>query len=381
MRNNVLTSEYQYWMPRLLDTVRTRLRGRMLPIVQNATAAVGAWLLATAILPDPRPAFAAIAAVIAVGVSHGERAGRALQLVGGVVLGISLASLLISVIGTGPWQIGILVILAMTAATALGAGEVLVVESAVSAILLVALDPGAAEGFSATRIAEGAIGGAVALAVTAFLLPPDPALAPGRAAQAMFVELGRALERIATALEARDPGAAERALIDARQIDDMVREVEEEVSTGQETARFTPPRRSSRVLLDRYARSIPQVDYAVRNTRVLARHVISLVRDNEEVPEGLPAAVRDLSSSVWELAASYDAPQHAEPARRLAVQAAAGAAALPEASSTDLVLVRGQLRSAAADLVRAAELVTHDEEALENRPTEELLIAPSVASA
>jgi hypothetical protein len=83
--------------------------------------------------------------------------------------------------------------------------------------------------------------------------------------------------------------------------------------------------------------------------------------------------VRDLSNSVWELAASYDAPQHAEPARRLAVQAAAGAAAIPEASA-DLVLVRGQLRSAAADLVRAAELVTGDEEALEHRPTEELLV-------
>jgi hypothetical protein len=364
-------------MLRFLDTVRTRLRGRMLPIVQNAIAAVGAWLLATAILPDPRPAFAAIAAVIAIGVTHGERAGRAIQLVGGVVFGITIATLLISVIGTGPWQIGVLIILAMTAATAIGAGEMVVVESAVSAILLVALDPGSAEGFSATRIAEGAIGGAVALAVSSFLFPPDPALAPGRAAQAMFVELGRALERIATALEARDPGAAERALIDARQIDEMVREVEEEVSTGQETAKFTPPRRSSRVLLDRYARSIPQVDYAVRNTRVLARHVISLVRDHEEVPDGLSIAVRDLSSSVWELAASYDAPQHAEPARRLAVQAAAGAAAIPEAS-TDLVLVRGQLRSAAADLVRAAELVTGDEDVLEHRPTEELLlVAPA----
>ena len=321
-------------MIRLLDNARSRLRGRMLPIVQNATAAMAAWLLATALLPDPRPAFAAIAAVIAVGVTHGQRTGRALQLVGGVVLGITIATLLISVIGTGAWQIAVLVVLAMTAATALGGGEIVVVESAVSAILLVALDPGAAEGgFSATRIAEGAIGGAVALAVSSLLFPPDPALAPGRLAQAMFVELGRALERIATALEARDAGAAERALIDARGIDEMIREVEEEVSTGQETAKFTPPRRSSRVLLDRYARSIPQVDYAVRNTRVLARHVISLVRDDEEVPEALPAAVRDLSSSVWELAASYDAPQHAEPARRLAVQAAAGAAAIPEASN------------------------------------------------
>ena len=328
----------------------------------------------SSLLPDPRPAFASIAAVIAVGVTHGQRAGRALQLTGGVIIGISVATLLISVIGTGPLQIGILVILAMTAAIALGGGELLVVESAVSAILIVALDPGAAEGFSPNRVLEAIIGGGVALVVSSLLFPPDPALAPGRAAQAMFVQLGRALERIAGALEARDAGAAERALDDARGIDDLIRSVEEEVSTGRETTKYTPARRSSRAVLDRYARSIPQVDYAVRNTRVLARHAVTLVREDDHVPEGLPIAVRDLSNSVWELAASYDAPSHAEPARRLAVKAAAGAAAIPEAS-TDLVLVRGQVRSAAADLVRAAEAISGDADPLEDRPTEELLVA------
>src|ERR687897_943521 len=98
---------------------------------------------------------------------------------------------------------------------------------------------------------------AVAAWTLATLFPPDPALAPGRAAQAMFVELGRALERIATALEARDAGVAERALVEARGIDDLIRSVEEEVSTGRETAKYTPPRRSSRVVLDRFARSLP----------------------------------------------------------------------------------------------------------------------------
>jgi uncharacterized membrane protein YgaE (UPF0421/DUF939 family) len=357
---------------------RSRLRGSTLPIVQNAIAAMAAWSLAVALLPDPRPAFAAIAAVIAVGVTYGERGGRALQLVGGVVLGITVASLLISVIGTGAWQIGVLVVLAMATATAVGGGELLVVESAVSAILLVALDPGSADGFSGDRIIEGAIGGGVALAVSSFLFPPDPALAPGRAAQTMFVELGRALERIAEALEARDAAAADRALVDARAIDDLIRSVDEELSTGRDTARFRPPRRSSRAQLDRYARSLPQVDYAIRNTRVLARNVVSLVRDDEHVPEALPAAVRDLSNAVWELAASYDAPSHAARARRLAVQAAAGAAAIPEASN-DLVLVRGQVRSAAADLVRAAELIADERIAPHERSTEELLADPTVA--
>jgi hypothetical protein len=91
------------------------------------------------------------------------------------------------------------------------------------------------------------------------------------------------------------------------------------------------------------------------------------------VPDNLPGAVRDLSHSVWELAASYDAPAHAEPGRRLAVRAATEAAAVPH-ERPDVVLVGGQVRSVAVDLVRAAELVAEDGD---DRPTEELLVAPA----
>jgi uncharacterized membrane protein YgaE (UPF0421/DUF939 family) len=360
-----------------VGAARARLRGRQLAIVQTAAAAMLAWWLAVLILPDPRPAFAAIAAVIAVGATNGERAGRALQLVGGVVLGITVADLLIQVIGTGAWQIGVLVILAMSAAVAVGGGEMLVVEAGVSAILLVALDPGAAAGFSPNRILEGIIGGVTALAISSLFFPPDPALGPARAAQTMFVELGRVLERIAVALEARDQGTAERALAQAREIDALLRAVEAELATGRETARYTPPRPASRALLDRYQRSLPQIDYAVRNTRVLARNVLALVRDRAEVPDALPRAVHDLSLAVWELAAAYDAPSHAVPGRRLAVGAASEAAAVDKRRA-DVVLVAGPVRSLAVDHVRATELVGAEGEPQDERPTEELL-APAAA--
>ncbi len=211
------------------------------------------------------------------------------------------------------------------------------------------------------------IGGATALAVSSFFFPPDPALGPGRAAQAMFVELGRALERIAVALESRDFGAAESALVDARAIDPLIRSVEEELATGREATRYTPPRRTSRLQLDRYERSIPQIDYAVRNTRVLARNVVTLVREDGDVPASLPGAVRDLSHAVWELAASYDAPSHAEPGRALAVRAATEAAAIRDARA-DVVLVGGQVRSVAVDLVRATELVAAEARAARRSP-------------
>ena len=85
---------------------------------------------------------------------------------------------MLELLGTGAWQMGVLVILAMGSAIALGLPELVVVEAGVSAILIVALDPGAAAGFSPNRILEGIIGGATALAISATFFPPDPALAP-----------------------------------------------------------------------------------------------------------------------------------------------------------------------------------------------------------
>src|SRR3954453_13127061 len=63
-----------------------RLRPRLLPIAHTAAAAVLARYLALAVVPDPRPSFASIAAVISVGATYGHRGRRAAGLVGGGVL-------------------------------------------------------------------------------------------------------------------------------------------------------------------------------------------------------------------------------------------------------------------------------------------------------
>src|SRR4051794_24054165 len=177
-----------------------RLRGRLWPILQTALAATTAWYAAVLLLPDGRPSFASIAAVICLGASYGQRGSKALQLIAGVVLGICVASAIVALIGAGSLQIGLMVILAMSAAVLLRGGELLTAEAAVSAILLVSLDPNTSDfSFTLNRIFEGLIGGGVALAVTSLVFPPDPALHVGRAAQAVFSGLGSALERLASA--------------------------------------------------------------------------------------------------------------------------------------------------------------------------------------
>ena len=360
----------------LLVIVRRRVRPRMLAVLQTAFAAVLAWLLATLLLPTDQPAFASIAAIICLGATYGKRRRNAFELLGGVLLGIAVASALVFLIGSGPLQIGLLVILAMTAALALRGGELLVNEAAISAILIASLTS-ASSGFSADRILEGLIGGSVGLAVASLLLPPDPVAMVGQVAQTLFGKLGRTLEHAAAALEAADGRHAEAALQAARGMDDDVDVLEETLGAAVETARFSPARRGGLELVGRYEATMPQIDFAVRNTRVLARYAARQVRHGAPAPE-LAGAVRELADAVWILAAHYERPDHNARLREAALQAARTAEAIhdrePSLLTTQLV---GQIRSVAVDLVRAAEQLggAEDRAPAWDLPTEELLAA------
>ncbi|MEA2361885.1 MAG: hypothetical protein QOD71_1030 [Thermoleophilaceae bacterium] len=352
-----------------------RLRVRAWPILQTAAAAVGSWYLAKLLLPEEQPVFASIAAVIALGATYGRRSERAIELVGGVVLGIGVADLLVRTLGSGPAQIGLMVLLAMSAAVVLGGGPLLVTEAAVSAILLVVLEPTSA-GLAGSRLIEALVGGGVALAVSGLAFPPDPMLLVRRSAQGIFGTLGSTLEEIAAALAGRDTARAEAALEAAREIDDGVRALAEAVALGRESARFSLGRRSSRAELDRYERSARHLDFAVRNTRVLARHVLRFLRNDRAAPAELAAAMHELSVAVWALAADLDDPARHGTDVRLHASRAAGRAIESFESDRDLGLAEivAQVRSTAIDLVRAAEAGSSADEPPAETPTEELLI-------
>ena len=96
------------------------------------------------------------------------------------------------------------------------------------------------------------------------------------------------------ALSAGDPGVAGEALTDARALDALVDEFDEALRLGRETARLSPRRRILLADLERYGASFAQVDFAVRDTRVLARHAVRLARSGEPIDPALPEAVREL---------------------------------------------------------------------------------------
>ena len=339
-----------------LRLAHRRLRSRSLAIGQTALAALAAWYLCVWILPDPQPVFACIATVIAIGATHGQHTQRALHLTAGVVLGLALSALLVHLIGTGPWQLALLVVVAMSVAVLFNGSDLVIGEAAVSAMLLLMIGGTNAP----NRIFEAIIGGVVALAV-AVIFPPKAILHVGRAGQTVLAALGQSLERIAAALAAGDADKAESALTQARAIDALLDVLDDALETGRETVRTAPTRFGEREPVERYSRSFEQLDLAVRNTRVLARHAHRALRFGQ-ASAGVAAAVTDLARAVWDLAAAYDEPQRAHDARTHAARAAANAShdALGES-----------VRSTAVDLMRAAELVAGAPHEL---PTEEILL-------
>jgi uncharacterized membrane protein YgaE (UPF0421/DUF939 family) len=351
-----------------------------LPIAQTAAAAVAAYYLALLLpLDDNKPVFASIAAVISLGASYQQRGRRAAELIVGVVVGLTVADIIVHAIGTGPLQIGLMIVMAMSAAVVLGGGELLVSEAAVSALLLASLERTSA-GFTPDRFVEALVGGAVAMAVATLFFPPDPGLIVGRAAQAVFADLGETLERVASALESADPERAEDALRTARGIDADVVALEEAVGTAREMVRFAPPRRGARSVLERHARTLPHVDFAVRNAGVLARHALRYSRSRLVAPDGLIAAVRELAQAVWALAGAYDDPRRAEEASNHARIAAARAReAFEQEPDLALTEIIGQVRSTAVDVMRAAEVVAGAVQTIDELPTEEMLAAPPAA--
>jgi uncharacterized membrane protein YgaE (UPF0421/DUF939 family) len=344
--------------PRALPAVRGafarragRVRASAVPILQTAVAAGLAWQLASFV--NATPFFAPISAVISLGVARGRRTTRAIELVLGVAVGIAVADVIITVTGTGTLALMLVVALAMAAALMLGAGNILVNQAAVSAILVATLTP-PQNGLSPTRFIDALIGGAVALVVGQVLFPRDPLRAMAEAAKPVAEDLARALEAAASALRDGDVELAERALEIARATDHDLDGFYDAVTVARETVPVRPGRRP-RERLPLYAEAALRMEYAVRNTRVLIRRAVALIRRHGAASPKLAEAVELLASAVRALGAQLSEPGGELEVRRCALRAASVATSLlPEDPDLSSVVIVGQIRSTAIDLLRGS---------------------------
>jgi len=345
------------------ESARTRadrVRQAARSVLQATLAATVAWLVATEIVGHDAPFFAPVSAIVTLGLTQGRRGRRAVEVLLGVTLGIAVADLIVIQLGTGWWQLALVVAFSMTTALLLGSGDMFAQQTAVSAALVATLQP-PDDGVSFARAVDALTGGGIALLSSALVFPVHPVRLVREAAEPVLEELAGVLDDVAGALAERDRAAVQAALERGRAIDDLARELDDALLVGRETARFAPPRRRNRGAVDDYAEAARQIELAVRNVRVLARGARRAIDLDENVPAEVSGALRDLAAAVRALGGALDDHERDEAVRGPALRAAGQATlVLERTGNLSVSVIVGQVRSTAVDLLRSTGLSYDD---------------------
>lgn len=340
-------------------TRRVRTHGRTL--LQAATAAGTAFLLAGLLVGPQNAVFAPIAAVVATGLSAGQRVRRAAEISTGVVLGILAADLLSRLLGTGPLQLAVAVLLAMVAAVAVRPSGLMANQAAVAAVVVMALVPYLDAG-PWVRLSDALIGGAVAVAINA-LLAPDPHRVARTVTQQVLTGYAAVVERLTHAVASGSLPEAEAALADMDALDGARTEIGDALAAVRERptlGRGRDERRRSRGAIEGVA---DRVVILVATGRGLCRAGANLTRQAaphgsqtaEAVRGGLVAALEELTGAVHQLHRWLDGESGPDGARELALRAARTASRQRPRTQASAVLV-GQVRSATVDVLRITGL-------------------------
>jgi uncharacterized membrane protein YgaE (UPF0421/DUF939 family) len=340
-----------------LASQRRRLRrwqAHLFLITQMSLAAGLGWFLGVRLLGHEQPFFAAVAAILCLGLSFGQRITRVVEVAVGVFLGVAVGDVFVTLFGSGPWQITLAVFIAMSVALWLGARTLMVMQAGIQAAIVVTLLPSVEPGLE--RWADALLGCAIAL-VFALVAPTTPIQRPRHQAAAVLVEVAATLRAAESALRSGDQGAADAVLGRARATEGMLEELSSAAVEGVELVRYSPLLRGHRQDVEDVAGLVQPLDRLLRNLRVLARRVtVSAYRGEHAPPE-----VIDLLDDVAEIA-EFCARELS--ARRLPMRARDRAIAAGDASaeidhhplSLSSVVIIAQARSILIDLLELTGL-------------------------
>jgi uncharacterized membrane protein YgaE (UPF0421/DUF939 family) len=335
--------------PRVREAT-ARVRGAAWPIAQTAMAAGAAWYITHTLLGHAQPFFAPIAAAVSLSATDRQRGRRALQMIGGVCLGIGVAELLHLLLGYTAVSIGVVAFVAMCLAVLSGVGFVgqgmmFVNQAAASAILVIALHR---TGTASERLVDALVGGGVALVVSQLLFPPDPLKLLRAAEHTLLCALSDTLAELLRRLQ-RSPSAEDMWMLTVSQgVHAELAALAQARASARHVARLTRHRRSSA--------AVAAEDRRAAHLDLLGNDVLSLLRAAgghlEEDPEPLPEAH---ARAVGELAEALRVLSAARPgeAVRLAHEAERSARGSTDGSPRS-ALVASLVGATAADVGRVA---------------------------
>ncbi|MBB1513957.1 FUSC family protein [Tessaracoccus sp. MC1627] len=325
-----------------------RWRSRLFMILQISLAAGASWWIARRLLGHEEPFLATVAAIICLGFSFGQRLGRVVEVAVGVTIGVFVGDVFVHYFGTGVWQIILVVAVAMSITTWLGARTLMVTQSAVQAAAVLTVLPGVDAGIS--RWQDALVGCAVAL-LFATVAPTSPIDRPRMIAAKVLHEAAITVRAMVGALQRHDVDAAEQLLTRARATEGELSALLAASSEGMAVVRTSPFLRRHRDAALQVADLVVPLDRFIRNLRVLARRCAVAAHRGETVPEEYLELLAEFAQVIDECAAELFArrlPTAKLDALRALAERSAHVPILPKLSST---VVLAQVRSMLVDLL------------------------------
>lgn len=329
-----------------------RLRAKSWAVGQCAVAAMIAWYVAHDLIGHAFPVFAPSAAVIALGTSYGQRLRRVAEVTVGVAVGVFVGDLLTHWLGSGGWQIALIVVLAMSTALLLDAGTIMVTQSAVQAVVVSVLLPLPGGAFS--RWTDALVGGGVAL-IAATIVPRAALRRPREVAAGVVRRLAALCRAASDCLADGDAQHALAVLDEARDTDDLVAELRAAANEGLSVVASSPFRRRRHGIgLRQMADLVEPLDFAIRNTRVLVRRVAVAAYRRERVPASYAALLEDLAASADLVADELEADRMASAAIGSLIALGWATTELERSQDLSAEVILAQVRSIIADLLAVA---------------------------
>ncbi|MBK7821319.1 MAG: aromatic acid exporter family protein [Tessaracoccus sp.] len=278
-----------------------RWRSRLFMIIQISVAAGISWGIARYWLGHESPFLATVAAIICLGFSFGQRLGRVVEVAVGVALGVAIGDLFVHFFGTGVWQIMLVIGVALSVATWLGARTLMVTQAAVQAATVLTV---AAPGIEASvdRWLDALIGCTVAL-IFATVAPTSPINRPRILAAKVLHEAALTVRAMVETLRDGDHEQAERILERARATESELAALLTASNEGMAVVRTSPFLRRHRELAQEVSDLVVPLDRCIRNLRVLARRVVAATYRGERIPTEYLGLLTDFAQVADECAA------------------------------------------------------------------------------
>lgn len=325
-----------------------RLTSKRFHLIQCAVAAAVAWWIAGDVLGHPTPFFAPIAAVVCLGTSYDQRLRRVVEVTLGVALGVLIGDLLVNWLGSGWWQVGLIVLLAMSSALLMDGGRVFVTQAAVQSIVITALVPEPGAAF--TRWTDALIGGGVAL-IAATMVPGAPLRRPREQAGVVMRKVSELLRATAVVIRDGEVAQALELLADARGTDHLVRELRDAADEGLDVVASSPFRLRHRAGMRRMADLVEPLDRSLRSTRVLVRHVAVCAYHHRPIPPAYAELAIRVAEAADAVSDELVADRMAIAARPVLLAAAAASGGQERSDVLSAEVVLAQLRAIIADML------------------------------